>query len=126
MNTTMNKKTNTTMKKSFLCLLSLGLAMLPCSADVIPTRYGNAGDAAPAAQESVQAKLVEQGLSTSDAQTRTDRLTTDELAFFSGSPDAIQNAGGLYMYEWAIGGTVLGILALVALTLHTERADQLD
>ena len=118
MNTTMNK----TMKKSFLCLLSLGLAMLPCSADVIPTRYA---DAAPAAQESVQAKLVEQGLSTSDAQTRTDRLTTDELAFFSGSPDAIQNAGGLYYYEWAIGGTVLGILTLVALTLHTERADQL-
>ena len=123
MNNSMKDFKNSPMKKPFLCLVSLALAMLPCSADVIPTRYG---DAAPAAQESVQAKLVEQGLSTSDARTRTDRLTTDELAFFSGSPDAIQNAGGLYMYEWAIGGTVLGILTLVALTLHNERADQLN
>ena len=110
------------MKKPFLCLLSLSLALLPCAADVIPTRYGKTS---PIAQKTVKAQLVEQGLTTSDAQTRIDRLTSDELAFFSGNSASVQAAGSLYYYEWAIGATVLGIIASIGLSMHVARADQL-
>ena len=109
------------MKKTFLCLLMLNLAMLPCAADVIPTRYG---DSSPAAKENVQANLVEQGLSTADAQTRADRLTSRELAFFAGNPGSVQTASGLYNYEWVLGGFVLVFVTFVAVSLHVERDDQ--
>src|SRR5262245_38416770 len=100
----------TPVKRSTLCALALHLAVLPCFADVIPSRRAEKNSAAEVA---VKARLEHLGLSAADADRHLRELTSDEVAYFAQNPDRIQAAGGLYWYEWLIGAGVLaGLTAM--------------
>ena len=92
------------MKRLALAVLALHLALLPCFADVIPSKYD---DRNPQQQKAVQSRMEALGMSPSNAEHRVNRLDSDELAFFAHNPDRIQPAGGLYWYEWVGGAAVL-------------------
>lgn len=92
------------MKRLSLCVLALHLAVLPCLADVIPSRRTEKN---PAAEQTLKARLEQVGLSAADAQRHVQDLTPGELAYFAENPDRVQAAGGLYWYEWVIGATIL-------------------
>lgn len=108
------------MKKIFLCTLVLHLVLLPCFADVIPTRY--ADNDAPARQ-AVQGRLQELGLSVSNADTHVRELTSDELAYFAANTGRIQPAGALYWYEWLLGAVMVGAVVGVSVWIYMEHSD---
>jgi hypothetical protein len=112
-----------TMKKATLCLLTLHLAFLPCFADVIPSKYAEKD---PAARAAVQARLEALGAGAAAAERKVQRLAPDELAFFGRDPGRIQPAGGLYWYEWTLGGAVLGGLSVLGIWLLSEYNEQND
>ncbi len=97
------------MKKLLLGIVVLHLALLPCSADVIPTRRVESDKMA---EQKVQARLQQLGVSAADAAHQVQDLSPEETAYFAQDPMRVQNAAGLYWYEW-VGGLVL----LVALTI---------
>lgn len=92
------------MKRSMLCLLALHLGLLPCFADVIPSRRSEAN---PAAEQAVKARLEQVGLSSTDADRHVGDLTARETSYFAENPDRVQVAGRLYWYEWVGGAAVL-------------------
>ena len=95
------------MKRLALAVLALHLALLPCFADVIPSKYD---DRNPQQQKAVQSRMEALGMSPANAEHRVNRLDSDELAYFARNTDRIQPAGGLYWYEWLGGAVVLGIV----------------
>jgi hypothetical protein len=108
------------MNKLFLCALALNLAMLPCYADVIPTRHAES-DAK--ARQAVQERLQELGLSVTRADTHVGELTSDELAYFAHNSARIQPAGALYWYEWLFGAAMLGACIATGVWLYMEHSD---
>lgn len=92
------------MKRSALCLLALHLGVLPCFADVIPSRRAEKN---AAAEQALKTRLEQVGLSAPDAERHVQDLTAGETAFFAANPDRVQAAGGLYWYEWVAGATIL-------------------
>ncbi len=111
------------MKKLFLCALGLHLCLLPCFADVIPSRYA---DEDAASRQAVQDRLQDLGLSASSAGTHVGELTSDELAYFAHDTARIQPAGSLYWYEWLLGTVMLGAAVGTAVYLHLEHQDHHD
>lgn len=109
------------MKKIVLCVLVLHLAAVPCLADVIPARYGQ--DTTEAAEETVKNRLQELGATENAAETHARILTTDELAYFAQDPSRIQSAGGMYWYEWLIGGATLAITVGITVFYFEEYHD---
>jgi hypothetical protein len=107
------------MKRLALCVLGLHLALVPCFADVIPSKYD---DKDPAQKQAVKARLQELGVNGSNAEHRVKQLDTDELSFFAQNPERIQPAGSLYWYEWLAGAAVIVIVAVVfiGLNIHWE------
>ena len=107
------------MKHLALCLLGLHLVLLPCFADVIPSRRAG-GDAA--SQEAVKARLQQIGMNATDAERHVQDLTSRETAYFAQNPDRIQVAGGLYWYEWVAGVVVVVAVTatIVALKINVE------
>lgn len=108
------------MKKIVLCTLSLHLALVPCLADVIPTRYAE-DDAA--SRKAVQDRLQQIGLSASSADTHVRELTSDEVAYFAHDTGRIQPAGSLYWYEWLFGAVMLGATVGASVLLYIEHSD---
>jgi hypothetical protein len=90
------------MKKLLLGVVTFHLALLPCFADVIPTRRV---DNDKAAEQKVQARLQQLGVSAVDAARQVSDLSPDETNYFAQDPTRVQNAAGLYWYEW-VGGLV--------------------
>jgi hypothetical protein len=111
------------MNKLFLCALGLHLAMLPCFADIIPTRYAE-NDAK--ARQAVQERLQELGLSVTRADTHVGELTSDELAFFAHDTGRIQPAGALYWYEWLLGAVMVGAVVGVSALLYMRHSEHHD
>ena len=97
------------MKKLLLGVVTFHLALLPCFADVIPTRRV---DSDKAAEQKVQARLQQLGVSATDAAHQVRDLSPEETAYFAQDPMRVQNAAGLYWYEW-----VGGIVMLAAITI---------
>jgi len=111
------------MKKIFLCALGLHLSLLPCFADVIPTRYANDDTAA---RQAVQGRLQDLGVSPSNADTHVRELTSHELAYFAQDTARIQSAGSLYWYEWLFGAIMLGAAIGASVWIYLEHSDHHD
>jgi len=99
----------TSVKRSILCLLALHAALLPCFADVIPSRRAQKN---AEADQAIKVRLEQLGLSAEQADRQVRELTSEERAYFAQNPNRIQAAGGLYWYEWLLGAATLGILAI--------------
>ena len=105
------------MKRLALCVLGLHLALVPCFADVIPSKYD---DKDPAQRQAVKARLVGLGVTAPNAEHRVKQLDTDELAYFAQSPERIQPAGALYWYEWVGGVAVLAVITILYIELDVR------
>lgn len=105
------------MKHGLLCLLALHLALVPCFADVIPSRRAEKNESA---EQVVQARLQQVGMSVEDARRHVGELTSTETAFFAAQPERVQLAGSMYWYEWVGGAAVLVIVVAtyIALDVH--------
>lgn len=107
------------MKRIALCLMGLHLALIPCRADVIPSRRAEKNGAA---EQALQARLQQVGMSEVEARRQIDDLTPQETAFFASSPERVQVAGSLYWYEWMGGVAVLvaATITYIALDVHWQ------
>ena len=92
------------MKRGSLCLMALHLALLPCFADVIPSRRAEKNSAT---EQALKSRLEQVGLSAPEAEHQVGELTDREVAYFGQNPDRVQLVGGLYWYEWLAGATIL-------------------
>ena len=112
------------MKKLLLGVVLFHLAVLPCMADVIPTRRG--GESKESSQK-VQSRLVELGMTADAAKNQVQQLTVEQTKYFAGNPDRIQlvaqaeNFGGQsdnMWWEWVFGIAMLavgvGVIIIVA------------
>lgn len=103
------------MKKLLLGIVTFHLALLPCFADVIPTRRVENDTAA---EQKVQARLEQLGMNSVDASRHVRDLSPEEANYFAQDPSRVQYAAGLYWYEW-VGGlvflTVLVVLVIIRL-----------
>lgn len=108
------------MNKLFLCALALNVAMLPCYADVIPTRRAEDDGKA---RQAVQERLQELGLSVARADTHAGELTSEELAYFAHDAGRLQPAGALYWYEWLFGAAMLGASIGAAVWIYMEHSE---
>jgi opacity protein-like surface antigen len=113
----MNRKTG--LFASFAVVAVLLLRPAIAAADVVPPRKEKAGrDAA-----SVEARLATLGVDAATAKASAERLTSDELRYFSEDPSRIQTVGGLTWYE-VLGGVVVGTAVAAAAFLLAEHAIQ--
>jgi hypothetical protein len=104
-------------KKAILCLLALHGTLVPCLADVIPSRRAEKN---PAAEGVVKARLVELGATAAEAERQVGQLTARELGYFAQEPSRIQAAGALYWYEWLLGAGFLAVLAIIYFSVTSD------
>lgn len=105
------------MKKLLLGIVTFHLALLPCFADVIPTRRV---DSDSAAEQKVQARLQQLGVSATDAARQVRDLSVEETNYFAQDTTRVQYAGGLYWYEW-VGGLLLIVIVAAIIIQRTSR-----
>ncbi len=98
------------MKKLALAVLALHLVVVPCMADVIPSRHDTTD---PGARKAVESRLTALGVSAAEAQRHVDRMTPDDVACFGARPERVQPAAGLYWYEWLGGLGMVGFGVLM-------------
>jgi hypothetical protein len=99
------------MKRFAMCLMGLHLALVPCFADVIPSRRTEAN---PTAEQALKARLQQVGMTSTDADRHIGDLSPQEMAYFGQNPERVQVAGSLYWYEW-VGGAVVAVVVVVLL-----------
>ncbi len=100
------------MKKLLLGVVTFHLALLPCFADVIPTRRVETDKAA---EQKVQARLQQLGVNAVDAALQVRDLSPEETAYFAQDPMRVQNAAGLYWYEWVGGLVMIAVLTIIVI-----------
>jgi hypothetical protein len=107
------------MKRTVLCLLAVHFALIPCFADVIPSRRQESNRAA---EQTVKSRLEQMGVSSTEAEQQVRDLTSKEIAYFGANPDRVQMAGSLYWYEWVAGAAVAIIITgtIIALKIELE------
>jgi hypothetical protein len=98
------------MKPIALFLVGLHLAVVPCFADVIPTRRVERN---AAAEQKVKDRLEQLGVSPQDADRQVSDLSVRDTAYFAENPDRVQSAAGLYWYEWLGGLVFFAIIATI-------------
>ena len=98
------------MKKLLLGVVTLHLALLPCFADVIPTRRA---DTDSASEQKIKARLTSLGMSAVDADRHVRDLSASEANYFAQDINRVQYAAGLYWYEWVGGLALLVIIVAV-------------
>ena len=108
------------MKKALFCILALNLAAAPCYADIIPPQYEQEKSAE---KDAVKNRMEDLGAGDRAANLRTRTLTPEELAYFAQDPNRIQAAGGLYWYEWILGGAMLAVTVGVTVFYFEEYHD---
>ena len=105
------------MKKLLLAAVTFHLALFPCFADVIPTRRVETDKAA---EQKVQARLQQLGVTAVDAAHQVRDLSPEETAYFAQDPSRVQHAAGLYWYEW-VGGLAFAIILAVVVIKHIQN-----
>lgn len=100
------------MKKLLLGVVLFHCAVVPCFADVIPTRRVERN---AAAEQKVKARLEQLGVSSQEADRQVGDLTTRDTAYFAQNPDRVQAAAGLYWYEWLGGIAFAAVVAAIIL-----------
>jgi hypothetical protein len=101
------------MKKLLMGVVFLHLALIPCFADVIPTRRVEKDSAS---EQKIKARLETLGMPSADADRHVSDLSPQEANYFAQDTNRVQYAAGLYWYEW-VGGlafiTILVVLYIV-------------
>jgi hypothetical protein len=105
------------MKKLLLGVVTFHLALIPCFADVIPTRRVETDKAA---EQKVQARLEQLGVSAPDAARQVRDLSPEETNYFAQDPTRVQAAAGLYWYEW-VGGIVMLAAITIIIVVHLSN-----
>ncbi|RPH52446.1 MAG: hypothetical protein EHM91_00270 [Planctomycetota bacterium] len=100
------------MKKLLLGVVLFHLAVLPCMADVIPTRRVERNTAA---EQKVKARLEQLGVTSQEADRQVADLSPRDAAYFADNPSRVQAAAGLYWYEWLGGLAFAAAVAAVIL-----------
>lgn len=113
----MNRTTG--LAASFAMVAVLLLRPAIASADVVPPRKEKAERSAA----SVEARLATLGVDAATAKVSAERLTSDELRYFSEDPSRIQAVGGITWYE-VVGGVVVGVAVAAAAILLADHAIQ--
>lgn len=100
------------MKKLLLGVVLFHLAVVPCFADVIPTRRVERNTAA---EQKVKARLEQLGVTPQEADRQVADLSPRDASYFAQNPDRIQAAAGLYWYEWLGGLAFAAVVAAIVL-----------
>jgi hypothetical protein len=100
------------MKKLLLGVVTFHLALLPCFADVIPTRRAETN---PASEQKIKARLESLGMNAVDADRHVRDLSPSEANYFAQDINRVQYAAGLYWYEWVGGLVVLAVLVIIVI-----------
>lgn len=100
------------MKKLLLGVVLFHLAVVPCLADVIPTRRVERNTAA---EQKVKARLEQLGVTPQEADRQVADLSSRDAAYFAENTDRVQSAAGLYWYEWLGGLAFAAVVAAIIL-----------
>jgi hypothetical protein len=105
------------MKKLLMGVVFLHLALIPCFADVIPTRRVEKDSAS---EQKIKARLETLGMPSADADRHVRDLDPQEANYFAQDTNRVQYAAGLYWYEW-VGGLAFITILVVAYIVHTHN-----
>jgi hypothetical protein len=105
------------MKKLLMGVVFLHLALIPCFADVIPTRRVEKDSAS---EQKIKARLETLGMPSADADRHVRDLDPLETNYFAQDTNRVQYAAGLYWYEW-VGGLAFITILVVAYIVHTHN-----
>jgi hypothetical protein len=105
------------MKKLLMGVVFLHLALIPCFADVIPTRRVEKDSAS---EQKIKARLETLGMPSADADRHVRDLDPQETNYFAQDTNRVQYAAGLYWYEW-VGGLAFITILIVAYIVHTHN-----
>lgn len=100
------------MKKLLLGVVFLHLALVPCFADVIPTRRVEKDTAS---EQKIKTRLESLGMPAADADRHVANLSPEETNYFAQDTNRVQYAAGLYWYEWVGGLAMLAILTIIVI-----------
>jgi len=100
------------MKKLLLGVVFLHLALVPCFADVIPTRRVEKDGAS---EQKIKARLETLGMPAADADRHVRDLSPQEANYFAQDVNRVQYAAGLYWYEWVGGLAMIVILTVIVI-----------
>lgn len=100
------------MKKLLLGVVTFHLALLPCFADVIPTRRA---ETSAASEQKIKARLESLGMNSADADRHVRDLSPSDAAYFAQDVNRVQYAAGLYWYEWVGGLAFIAVLTIIVL-----------
>ena len=106
------------MKKLLLGVVLFHLAVVPCMADVIPTRRVERNTAA---EQKVKARLEQLGVTPQEADRQVADLSPRDASYFAENPSRVQAAAGLYWYEW-LGGIVMAaaVTAVILIRVYGD------
>ncbi|HLY12458.1 MAG TPA: hypothetical protein VKW04_24355 [Planctomycetota bacterium] len=105
------------MRKFLLGVLFVHLAVIPCFADVIPTRRAETN---PASEQKIKARLESLGMSAADADRHVRDLSPADANYFAQDVNRVQYAAGLYWYEW-VGGLILLVAITVIIIVQVSK-----
>lgn len=100
------------MKKLLLGVVFLHLALVPCFADVIPTRRVEKDTAS---EQKIKARLETLGMPSAEADRHVRDLSPQETNYFAQDVNRVQYAAGLYWYEWVGGLAMIVILTVIVI-----------
>jgi hypothetical protein len=100
------------MKKLLLGVVTFHLALLPCFADVIPTRRAEPN---AASEQKIKARLESLGMNSADADRHVRDLSPSDANYFAQDVNRVQYAAGLYWYEWVGGLAMIAILTIIVI-----------
>ncbi|HZE98309.1 MAG TPA: hypothetical protein VE981_14860 [Planctomycetota bacterium] len=101
------------MKKLLLGVVTFHLALIPCFADVIPTRRAENDTAS---EQKIKSRLQTLGMPAAEAERQVRDLSPEDTNYFAQDLNRVQNAAGLYWYEW-VGGLVLLTVVVVIIII---------
>lgn len=108
------------MKKAIVVLAIVALFTPPIAADVIPSRRGSD---AKKNQQKVATELTKRGVDATTAQAQVLEMSSNDLAYFAADGRRVQNAAGLLLEEWILGGVMAAAVAGAALFIYGQSND---
>ena len=103
---------------AFVALLNLVVFVPVAKADVIPTRIDTGKS--DSARVEVEQRLVEIGVKADVARAHVEKMTDEDVAYYSAHPNSQQMVSGLRVEEAILGLALLGLLGLIALSIVND------
>lgn len=105
------------MKKTIVGLAVFSLLASPLAADVMSSRRSAE---AKKNKERVELELTKRGVDATTARAEVSEMSSRDLEYFAASPRRIQDAAGLLLEEWILGGLMAAGVAAAALFIHAQ------